>query len=306
MHLVHGDSAGITVAKAGAPQDSIRVTKDLLTVGPCDVDPVRHRALRSAYWDVRPWAAEAELPSTTPILVWAAPAWSDQLFLWWMFDALERAGIDATRLRWAQPRSARDLHVSVGGMTEAEMSEAFERAASVSPEQLAEGASLWRKYAADSPLPFDEARRAGSAHFPDLARSAEPHGGWFPRGGDGGLRLSEYDELILSTVGDEWRTPAELLRRERGPEITARLFFCFGDLFFLRRLRDWADHGVLRSEPRPGAGAFDSVAYRIARRPAGGKAPSLYVGGCLINDPTTPWVRVAEGDGWRIAAGPRG
>src|SRR4051794_4157086 len=162
MHLVHGDGAGVTVAKTGAPRDAIHVTKDLLTVGPCDADPVRHRALRSAYWDVRPWPAEPELPSTPQIVVWAAPAWSDQLYLWWTFDALERAGIDAARLRWAQPRSARNLHISVGGMTEAEAHQALERAASVSAEQLAAGAALWRKYAADSPLPFDEARRAGS------------------------------------------------------------------------------------------------------------------------------------------------
>jgi hypothetical protein len=32
-----------------------------------------------------------------------------------------------------------------------------------------------------------------------------------------------------------------------------------------------------------------------------GDAPQLYVGGCAVNDPTSPWVRIEHDSGWRIA-----
>src|SRR5262245_25584445 len=47
-HLVHGDSAAMTLRGLGAMR--VLVRRDLLTVGPCDVDPTRHRALRQAHW----------------------------------------------------------------------------------------------------------------------------------------------------------------------------------------------------------------------------------------------------------------
>jgi hypothetical protein len=49
-HLVHGDSAGEGVRAAGG-RDVI-VVKDLLTYGPCAVEPARHRRLRLAHWGV--------------------------------------------------------------------------------------------------------------------------------------------------------------------------------------------------------------------------------------------------------------
>ena len=312
MHLVHGDSAAATVAHNGVPSDAIRVFKDLLTVGPCDEDPARHRTLRSAYWHTGAWPREAALPPDAPLIVWATLAWSDQLFLWWLFDAFERDGVDLPRLSWAQPHAGERFHASVGGVSAAALSEALAQARPVSPAQLAQGASLWRKYAAESPLAFDEARRAGSPSFPELARTAEVHGVWFPRRVGVRLRLAAFDELILSTLNEEWRTPSDLLRTDPGQHIPDRFFLPFGDLFFLRRLRDWADHGILKSEDRGGDSAFSAVAYR---REASGRrlveeglktvadAPPLYVGGCHVNNSAEPWVRIDDGDDWRLARG---
>ena len=31
-----------------------------------------------------------------------------------------------------------------------------------------------------------------------------------------------------------------------------------------------------------------------------GDAPQLYVGGCVVNDPASPWVRIENGSGWRL------
>ncbi|MDB4966692.1 MAG: hypothetical protein JWN44_2381 [Myxococcales bacterium] len=319
LHFVHGDGAADTVRRAGAPPAAVHVRKDLLTVGPSDDDPARHRALRAAYWEMaREPAAALDHPSgvaaasTAPVALWATPAWSDQLWLWWTLDALGRAGVDAGRLWLAEPRSLEHPLASVGGVSVKAAAAAFDCAAPVTDAQLCEGAALWLKYAASSPLGFDEARRAGSVNYPELPTSAEVHGDWFPRRVDGRLRLAELDALVLSTLAEEWRTPAELLTADGGSEISERLFMPFGDRFFLRRLREWAERGMARSEPRPGSTPFESIAYRI--EPAGRQlvddgldsvadAPPLYVGGCLVNDPRSPWVRVSDGDGWRLERG---
>ena len=30
-------------------------------------------------------------------------------------------------------------------------------------------------------------------------------------------------------------------------------------------------------------------------------APQLYVGGCVVNNPASPWVRIQDDSGWRLA-----
>ena len=108
-------------------------------------------------------------------------------------------------------------------------------------------------------------KRAGRGRptFPQLTQTAEVHGWWFPRLVDGKLRLADLDELILSLLADDWRTPIDLLRSDRGTELSERLFMPFGDLYFLRRLQDWVQHGGVETKADGGANPWTSVAYRL-------------------------------------------
>jgi hypothetical protein len=309
-HLTHGDCAGGSVRAAGAT--TIRVTKDLLTYGPCAADPAQHVALRLAHWGLSDdKAADFALaptvtswPTTQPIVLWATRAWSDQLWLWHTLDQLARADIDRARLFWAAPQLPH-LLISVGGARPAQLTDALAHAQPISPALVDEARALWQKFAAPSPLAFDETRRAGSTTLPDLPAIAEPHGDWFPRRLDGTLRLSELDELLLSDLDDEWGKP-----RVSGAAFD-RLLYPYGDTLILTRLHQWAAHGAVEHAPREGEG-WAAHAFRLTLlgrrlRDEGlttvADAPAIYVGGCRIHDAAQPFVRVTDAGGWLLTAG---
>jgi hypothetical protein len=167
---------------------------------------------------------------------------------------------------------------------------------------------LWIKYASASPLAFDEARRRGSSVFPELTRSAELHGAWFPRFTDGCLRLSELDEALLGGIDDFWRTTSDLFST-LPPDRLARLAWPFDPFFSIDRLRAWATHGALEREALADQNPWAQDRFRVTDRTRAllghgldgvGDAPQLYVGGCLVNDPTSPWVRIEDDSGWRL------
>ncbi|MBL0213218.1 MAG: hypothetical protein IPQ07_04995 [Myxococcales bacterium] len=106
---------------------------------------------------------------------------------------------------------------------------------------------MWINYASSTPLAFDEARRRGSRAYPELTRSAELHGAWFPRFTDGRLRLSELDAVLLDGAADSWLTTSDLLRG-LPEDWRTRLAWPFTAFFPIYRLRDWATHGVLERE----------------------------------------------------------
>ncbi len=298
MHLAHGESAANHIQ---AVTGSARCTRDLLTRGPCDADPTRHQALRAAYWGVTDWDTGlgpelAALPPAQPIVIWATSAWSDQLWLWWTLDVVSRHDIARERLWWAQPRTDHPL-ASAGAAPPDELRVAVTRAQPISDAQLAGGASLWLKYADPSPLAFDQARRTGSPAFPDLSQIAEPHGYWFPRLVDGALRLSELDESLLSSLRGDWRLPRKLMGDDR-------LMFPFGDSMLMRRLEEWVRQGAVERQD-PGAYRLSQTGARLlaAGLPDVAEAPSLHIGGCRVNDPTAPWVRVIDRNCWRLEQG---
>ena len=154
----------------------------------------------------------------------------------------------------------------------------------------------------------DEARRTGSTAFPELTRSAELHGGWFPRVTEGTLRLSELDALLLGGADASWRTTANLvggLPQERQERLTQPFH-----LFVIDRLRAWATHGVLERETLEDDNPWARDRFRATDRMRAllgqgldgvGDAPQLHVGGCLVNDPASPWVRIEDDAGWRLA-----
>lgn len=317
VHLVFSDSAMGCLLQAGARRPRIHGSGDQLTSGPCDVDPVRHEELRRA------WDAENSVPGSNhrvglerlramiagddPVVLWGTRAFSDLVSLWWALDGLRRVGAEGPRFFLARPHPDDPL-TTVGGSTPDEARVALAAAKPITDDEWREGAELWRKYASSSPLAFDEARRNGSTVFPELPSSAELHGAWFPRFTDGRLRLSELDAVLLGALRESWLTTSDLLQTLPADRL-ARLEWPFDGFFPIYRLRAWATHGVLHREAVADENPWAQDRFRATDRSRAlldlgldsvGDAPQLYVGGCLVNDPASPWIRIEDESGWRL------
>lgn len=317
IHLTSSDSAMGCLIRAGARRPLVHGTGERLTSGPCDVDPARHEALRQA-WDtergVPGWRHRIGLDrlrdmiaGEEPVVLWGTCAFPDLVWRWWALDGLARVGADGPRFFLARPHPDDSL-TTAGGSTPDEARAALAAARPITDDEWREGIELWRKYASSSPLSFDEARRNGSTVFPELSRSAELHGGWFTRFTDGRLRVSELDAVLLSGLSDSWQTAWELLQSLPQDRL-ARLTGSFDTLFPIERLRGWTTHGVLEREALDDDNPWKQDRFRATERRhallddglAGvGNAPRLYVGGCLVNDPASPWVRAEDKGAWRL------
>jgi hypothetical protein len=321
IHLVSSDSASGHVRQLGVPKKHVRILSERLAIGPCDVDPERHVELRRAWNAEDPGGRDAtfgldELRATVagdlPVVVWASRAYADLVWLWWIIDGLVRFGPLAPSPILVRPEAGADDRLeTVGGITLEAGRAALVVARAISDDEFREGAELWRLYASPDPRAFDEARRRGSQAFPELHKSAELHGAWFPRLEDGRLRLAEHDERLLASISDEWLTPGDLgkrIVRVRGWE---RLLWPFGGFAHVQRLREWAAHGAVAREVRDpdNDNPFEQDVFRLTDRTRAllangldgvGDAPPLYVGGCKLNDPASPWVRIPDDAGWRI------
>lgn len=319
IHLVSSDAAAGCVKQAGAPRTRIRFSDDRLTSGPCDVDPLRHEELRRA-WDTEGWVQRlrlddlrAAIAGDAPIVLWATRAYSDLVWLWWALDGLGRIGAEGARIFLARPHP-NDPHATTGGSTPDEARIALEAAKPITADEWREGAELWLAFASPSPLAFDEARRRGSSVFPELTSSADLHGAWFPRLMDGRLHLSELDAVLLRGIDGSWRTTGDV-HQAFAPDMFARLVCPFHPFFSIYRLRAWATHGVLEREALADENPWAQDRFRATDRMRAllehgldsvSDAPQLYVGGCLVNDPASPRVRVEDESGRRLAlhAGP--
>lgn len=314
IHLVPSSPAAGHLLAAGTPRARIRGSDDCLTSGPCDVDPVRHEELRRS-WDTDGWhhrlglnELRAAIAGDAPVVLWGTRAYSDLVWLWWELDALRRIGAEGDRFFLARPR-LQDPQETAGGMGAGAARIALEAAKAITDDDWREGSDLWLKFASPSPLAFDEARRNGSKVFPELTSSAELHGAWFPRVADGRLRLSEIDEDLLGALDGSACTIGKIFQRlpEERFERVARRFHAYIAIY---RLRDWASRGALEREERVDDNPWEQDQFR-----ANGKtrtllehgldnvadAPPLHVGGCLVNNPTSPWVRIEDDAGWRLA-----
>lgn len=149
--------------------------------------------------------------------------------------------------------------------------------------------------------------------FPELHESADLHGAWFPRIDGDQLRLSEHDERLLATLTDEFLITWDLSKRITEVSGWERLLWTYGGLVPFWRLRQWAAHGVVEHEVRDYNDDdlldVQRTVFRATDRTRAllangidsvGDAPPIYVGGCRLNDPASPWARVSDGAGWRI------
>jgi len=319
IHLVSSDSAAGNIMQAGMPRKRVRILSERLTVGPCDADPERHVEMRRA------WNAEIgdEYPETfalddlraavagdLPVVVWATRAYAELVWLLWILDGLGRLGPLGQPPVIVRPKPD-DARETVGGTSPEKNRAAIVDARVISNDEFREGAELWKLFASSDPRAFDEARRRGSSVFPEIGESADLHGDWFPRLENGRLRLSQHDERLLASLTDEWLITWDLNERISTVSGWERLLRTHGSLVPYWRLRQWAAHGVVAREVRDNDGQLEceKTLFRNTDRSrallANGlesvvDAPSIYVGGCRLNDPTAPWVRVVDGSDWRI------
>ena len=314
IHLVPSDTAAGCLLGAGAQRTRIHLSHDYLTSGPCDADPDRHEELRRAWngeaWNRRPGieGLRTAIAGNGPVVLWGTRAFEDLVWLWWALHGLGRIGAEGPRFFLARPHPEDPL-AGVGGSTPEEARIALEAARPITDDEWREGADLWIRYASASPLAFDEARRTGSSVFAELSSSAEPHGAWFPRLTNGHLRLSELDEVLLGGLDDSWRSTDDVLETLPLDRFT-RLVSPFEGFFPIYRLRAWATHGVLEREALADENPWRQDRFRATERTRAllshgldnvGDAPQLYVGGCVVNDPASPWVRIEDDFGWRLA-----
>jgi hypothetical protein len=97
-----------------------------------------------------------------------------------------------------------------------------------------------------------------------------------------------------------------MLTQERLERLAQR----FHPYIAVYRLRDWARLGVLEREPVVDDNPFAQDRFRSNDRTRAllqhgldhvGDAPQLHVGGCIVNDAASPWVRIQDDSGWRLA-----
>jgi hypothetical protein len=314
VHVTHGDSSAASLRQLGAR--NVIVWRDLLTVGRCALDPEVHRAARAAQWNA-PAAGwedlERALAQAGPLCVWASPSWSDSLYLWCLVDTLERLGVARAGVTLARPR-ADDPTLSLGALSPEQLRAGYDAAAPLDAAVADEAIALWHRFASPSPLAFDQARRAGSQAFPSLSTVGEGHGAWFPqRAPDGKLRLSDADQRLLGWIEDDWTSAVDLLKTPEARRPVRPLMNWIGDFSLFARIAAFGQVGAVevRGEYR-GPGRANDFAARLTSsgkrlRDEGAvivaEMAPMWIGGCYINTVMKPWVRVPDGDGYRIVAG---
>jgi hypothetical protein len=300
IHLVHGDSAALTLQTLGAR--TVLVRRDLLTVGPCDVDPEKHRALREQFWGAPP-VTPSGLPGVDadddlrrelraaggqPVVIWASSAWSDLPFLWCLLDALVRIGADRP---WLVRPAGDDPTVSVGGIAADRVRSSFDGMERLSDAVGRSCIAFWHAYADPSPIAFDELRVRGARMIPELDRMLAGHAAWFPWQADAGVQLADADRAVF-----DWADTAQLDR-------VRHLLHWMGDTSLFARVAAWQERGALAGESRAPSLTDAGRRLRDAGATSVAELPSLWVGGCRVNDPKSPWLRVRTTDGWRLARG---
>lgn len=226
---------------------------------------------------------------------------------------MRRSSIDIGRCWVAEPPfSSRRLRY-IATSNQETLKNAFTSQTRLRASMVRAGSVLWRKYSASSPRKLDEARRKGSAVFPELADIANGYAQLFPRkvSDSPQVRLSEVDTVFLGLFRDaRWLCPARSIK----PSLMQVFDLLGSDCFFLQRLRQWANHEaddpiLLRRDEPKGVSAWTKVSYQLSPRGRRilinrldriGDAPPMHVGGCRVYSGKRPWVLFLQDENWHI------
>jgi hypothetical protein len=106
------------------------------------------------------------------------------------------------------PRSPFDCSASVGQHPDEVLLERLEKARPWPRARYDRAVRLWDRYVDANPLPFVRSCTRGVKGFPELAPLWALLSSFFPRRTpEGALRLSRFDELVLTILSAEWQTP---------------------------------------------------------------------------------------------------
>jgi hypothetical protein len=257
------------------------------------------------------------------VVVWVSASIVQRVNLWRTCSWLRHLGI-ATRdvhiLEFEampppsmpeEPMPSFECTISVANYPDTVLLEHLARARPFSLARYDRAVNLWDKYTDENPSRFVRSCLRGVKGFQELAPLWRFLSCLFPRRTpEGALRLSRFDELILTILSGEWQTPVAVFVHKSEPGVELRqLLSCIGDLFLPERLDQWANHGsnaaVERAVgPKPPDYPMLSSVYRISERgiqlrEAGLEqltdAPTLPIAGTEAYASGAPWVLLEDG-----------
>jgi hypothetical protein len=205
-----------------------------------------------------------------------------------------------------KPMRPFDCTASVSDHADEVLLERLDKARPWSWERHDHAVRLWDSYVDADPLPFVESCFLGVEGFPELAPLWALLSCFFPRRtAEGDLRLSRFDELILTVLSSEWQTPLAVAvnKSHMGMDLW-QFLSCTGDIFLENRLERWADHdssAAVESAPgpKPLGHRMLSRVYRLTERGMRlrekgldrlADAPGLPMGGIEAYSTSAPWV----------------
>ena len=299
---------------------------DCLIIGPNRRDALEHARARQAWWNSsEEWDRlySPEVRWETPVVVWVSASIVQRVNLWRICSWLGHVGIatrDVLILEFdalprpefpEEPFPSFECTASVADHPDEVLLQQFARARPFSTARFDRAVSLWNKYTDENPSAFVRRCRSGVKGFPELAPLWTFLSCLFPRRTpERALRLSRFDELLLTILSGEWQMPVAVFAHKSQAGVELRqLLSCTGDGFLPDRLDQWAAHGsILAVERAAGPRSPDnpmlSSVYRLTERgfqlrEAGLKqltdAPALPVGGTEAYASGAPGVLLEDG-----------
>jgi hypothetical protein len=320
-HVALDDPTGDRLLELGAT-NVVRAC-DSLAIGPSRRNVLAHARAREEWFhahETYDHLYSSEVRWETPIVVWVSAGLDDRPNLWRICSWLRDQGVPRGEvlildldpvprrpgatpspepLEWIQ--SVRDHAAEV----------LLERLPTARPwprERYDRAVRLWEQYVSPDPRRFAQRCLRGVPGFPELGPMWAFLARFFPRmTAARSLRLSRYDELLLSALSAEWQTPVKVYISDVMQEHW-EFIGCVGDLTTEDRLAAWAKHGsspaVERAPgPRNPESPMPSSVYRLTERgmqlraglPELADAPRLPVGGAEAYAPEAPWVLLDDG-----------
>ena len=299
---------------------------DCLIIGPSRRKALEHALARQVWWNsAEEWDRlySPKVRWEPPVVLWVSASIVDRVNLWRTCSWLRHVGLatrdvlilefDAIPPRGTpeEPLPSFECTASVADHSDKVLLERLAQARPWSAARYDRAVSLWDKYTDGDPSRFVKSCLRGVKRFQELAPLWTFLSCLFPRKtAEGALRLSRFDELLLTILSGEWQTPVDVFvhKSQAGLELR-QLLSCTGDLFLTVRLDQWAAHGssaaVERAAgPKPPDNPMLSSVYRLTARgiqlrEAGleqlTNAPALPVAGTEAYGSGAPWVVLEDG-----------
>ncbi len=260
IHIINGDSAAGTLKQAISSANRTIVSRDILSIGP--VLPFENleswKQARVGFWrdvmahdrnvDLRPaqngiWENQERLRNAARLYAWTASGNTDQLFIAFLLELMDRLGSDPSRLELVEflqvPVTGRRL-VQMGELDVSQM-RMHPPARELSMDEWMSYRNAWRALSSSDPRSVETFAAANPQASPQL-RQAIAH---VLRRYPGANGLDHWDRLLLQSVRERGPRAARLIGQTMGTHFDEGDLI--GDSYFFRRLLHMASPGL----PRP-------------------------------------------------------